>query len=53
VVEAASSCVRAASTMLPSVEGVAVYREAYERYVRLYDATRRWMSTGDCVSFEP
>lgn len=39
VTEAAASCVRVASTLLPTVEGVAAYREAYERYARLYDAT--------------
>ena len=40
VAEAVASCVRVASTLLPTVEGVAAYREAYDRYVRLYDATR-------------
>lgn len=43
--EAASSCVRVASTLLPSAEGVAAYREAHERYVRLYDATRQVQGT--------
>lgn len=40
VPEASSSCVRVSSTLLPTVEGVAACSEAYERYVRLYDATR-------------
>ena len=34
------SCARVASTVLPSVEGVAAYVDAYDRYVRLYEAVR-------------
>ena len=40
VAAAASSCVRVASTVVPTLGGVAAYAEAYERYGQLYAATR-------------
>jgi xylulokinase len=40
VADAAASCVRIASTVLPSVEGVVAYADARERYARLHAATR-------------
>jgi xylulokinase len=40
LVDAAASCVRIASTVLPSVNGVAAYTEARERYARLYPASQ-------------
>lgn len=40
VADAASSCVRVASTVVPTLEGVAAYAAAYERYGRMYDAVR-------------
>ena len=39
VTDAASSCVRIASIVLPTVEGVAVYAQARERYARLHELT--------------
>lgn len=40
VADAASACLRVASTVVPTLEGVAAYAEARERYARLYAATR-------------
>ncbi len=40
VADAAASCVHTSSAVLPSVEGVAAYADARERYARLYAATR-------------
>ncbi len=39
VADAAASCVRIPSIVLPSVEGVVAYADARERYARLYAAT--------------
>jgi len=40
VADAASACVRVASTVVPTLEGAAAYVDARERYARLYAATR-------------
>ena len=40
VADAAASCVRVASTVVPTLEGVAAYAEAFDRYARLYAATQ-------------
>ena len=40
VADAAASCVSTLSAVLPSVEGVAAYADARERYARLYESLR-------------